>query len=74
MPWRNIRIVDNSVEGLNEHLSLLVGRYVQTKVIRVRNKGLMINATKLLAWSRRLIFGGPFIALGLTGKSLSDVK
>ena len=26
------------VEVLNEHLSLLVGRYVPTKVIRVRNK------------------------------------
>ena len=29
---------DNPVEFLNEHLSLLVGRYVPTKVIRVRNK------------------------------------
>ena len=29
---------DNPVEVLNEHLSLLVGRYVPTKVIRVRNK------------------------------------
>ena len=27
-----------SVEVLNEHLSLLVGRYVPTKVIRVRSK------------------------------------
>ena len=30
--------------------------------------GLMINAGVLLASSRRLIFGGPMIALGLTGK------
>ena len=29
---------DNPVEVLNEHLSLLVGRYVPTKVIHVRNK------------------------------------
>ena len=29
---------DNPVEVLNEHLSLLVGRYVPTKVIRVHNK------------------------------------
>ena len=29
---------DNPVDVLNEHLSLLVGRYVPTKFIRVRNK------------------------------------
>ena len=34
LPWRNTLLV----EVLNEHLSLLVGRYVPTKVIRVRNK------------------------------------
>ena len=28
----------NPVEVLHEHLSLLVGRYVPTKVVRVRNK------------------------------------
>ena len=38
LPWRNIWLSDNSVEVLNEHLSLLIGRYVPTKVIRVRNK------------------------------------
>ena len=36
--------------------------------------GLMINAPMLLASSRRLVFGGPVIALGLTGKSSSAVK
>ena len=36
--------------------------------------GLMINAGILLASSRRLIFGGLLIALGLTVKSLSAVK
>ena len=38
MPWRNICLPDNPVEVLNEHLYLLVRRYVPTKVIRVRNK------------------------------------
>ena len=76
LPWRNIWSADNPVDVLNEHLLLLVLRFVPTKVIRVRNKiniGLMINAGMLLASSRRLIFGGPVIALGLTGKSLSAV-
>ena len=36
--WHNIWLSDNPVEVLNEHLSLLIGRYVPTKVIRVRNK------------------------------------
>ena len=36
--WRNIWLADNPVEVLNKHLSMLVGRYVSTKVIRVRNK------------------------------------
>ena len=35
LPWCNIWL---SIEVLNEHLSLLVGRYVPIKVIRVRNK------------------------------------
>ena len=34
----NIWLSDNPVEVLKEHLSLLVGCYVPTKVIRVRNK------------------------------------
>ena len=38
LPWRNIWFADNPVEVLNEDMSLLVGRYVPTKVIRVRNK------------------------------------
>ena len=37
LPWRNIWLSDNLVEVLNEHLSVLVGLYVPTKVIRVRN-------------------------------------
>ena len=38
LPWRNIWSADNPVEVLNQHLLLLVGRFVSTKVIRVRNK------------------------------------
>ena len=34
LPWRNIWLADNPVEVLNEHLSLLVGRYGLTKGIR----------------------------------------
>ena len=77
LPWRNIWLADNPVQVFNEHLSLLVGCYVPTKDIRVRNKislSLMINAGMILASSRRLIFGGPVMVLGLTGKSLSTVK
>ena len=36
--WQNIWLSDNHIEVLNEHLSLLVGRYVPTKVIRARKK------------------------------------
>ena len=39
LTWRNIWLSDNPVEVFNEHLSLLAGRYVRTKVIRVCNKG-----------------------------------
>ena len=38
LPWSNIWFADNLVEVLNEHLSRLVGRFVPTKVIRVRIK------------------------------------
>ena len=37
-PWRNIWPSDYPVDVLNEHLSLLVWRYVPTKVMHVRNK------------------------------------
>ena len=36
LPWCNIWSADNPVEVLNEHLLLLVGRFVPTKIIRVR--------------------------------------
>ena len=38
LPWRNIWSADNPAEVLNEYLLLLVGRFVPTKIIRVRNK------------------------------------
>ena len=38
LPWRNILSSDNPVQVLNEHLSLLVRRYVPTKIIHVCNK------------------------------------
>ena len=38
LPWHNLWSADNPVEVLNEHLLLLVGRFVPTKVIRVRVK------------------------------------
>ena len=46
MSWLNIWLADNTVDVLNEHLSLLVGRYLPIKVIHVRIKELawlMIN-------------------------------
>ena len=38
LPWDNTWLADNLVEVLNQYMSLLVGRYVRTKVICVRNK------------------------------------
>ena len=38
LPWHNIWHADNPVEVLNEHLYLLVGSCVPTKIIRVHNK------------------------------------
>ena len=38
LPWRSIWSADNPVERLNVHLSLLVERFVLTKVIHLRNK------------------------------------
>ena len=38
LPWHVIWLADNPVEVSNEHLFLLVGHYVPTKVIHVHNK------------------------------------
>ena len=37
LPWRNIRSADITFVVSNDHLLLLVGRFVPTKVIRVGN-------------------------------------
>ena len=73
--WHNVWSADNLVEVLNEHLLVLVGLYVPTKVIRVRTRvglGLMSNAGMLLDSSRWLVCSGPMIALGLIEKSLFE--
>ena len=77
LPWRNIWSADNPVEVLKEHLLCWLDVLFQPRSSMYAtsiNLGLMINAGILLASSRRLIFGGPVILLGLTGKSLSTVK
>ena len=38
LPWHNIGLSDNLVEVLNESISLLVERFIPTKVICVHNK------------------------------------
>ena len=58
--WHNILLADNPVEVLNEHMSLLVGRNVPTKVISVHNKDKpWFDDQCRLAFGpiRRLIFG-----------------
>ena len=74
LPWRNIWSADNPVV-LNEHLLLLVGRFIPTKVIRVRNKACFWPACRHafgrkqdahLRWTRG--------RSQLTGKSLSTVR
>ena len=72
LPWRYIWSADNPVEVLNEHLSLLVGRNVPTKVIRVcsKDKAWFDDQCRgAFTSNRRLIFGGPGIAPGISEKS-----
>ena len=74
LPWCNIWSSDNPVEVLNEHLLLLVGRFVPSKIIRVRNKDkpwFDDQCRHAFDLKQEAHFGGPVIALGLTGKSLS---
>ena len=77
LPWGIIWFADNRVEVLTEYLLLRVGVLLQQRSSACAtwiNSGFMINAGMQLASSCRLIFGGPVIALGLTGKSMSAVK
>ena len=65
LPWSNIWLADNPAEVLNENLSLLVGRYVTTKVSRVGNKDkpwFDDQCRHAFGLKRRNIFGGPVIA------------
>ena len=57
-------------------LLLLVGRFVRTKVICVCNKDKPFDdqCRHAFGLKQSVIFSGPVIALGLTGKSLSSVK
>ena len=73
--WSTL-VEQNPVEVLNEHLLLLVGRFVPTKIILVRNKNkpwFDDQCRHTFASSKRLNFGGPMIDLTLTGESLSAV-
>ena len=70
LPWRNIWSSDNPVEVLNEHLYQPRSSMYVTRI----SLGSMIYANVLSTSSRRVIFGGPLIALRLIGKSLFAVK
>ena len=77
LPWRSVWSADNPVERLNVHLSLLVKRFVLTKVIRVRNEDKpWLNDACRLAFDikKEPISGGLVIALELTGMSLSIAR
>ena len=68
----NILSSVNPVQVFNEHLSLLYGRYGKPRLFVCAARislGLIISEGALVASSRRLIFGGPVIASGFTGKS-----
>ena len=75
LPWRNIWLADNPVEVLTEHLSLLLGRYVATKVIPVRNKdnqcmhGFGLKQEVHLWWThdRSLVNRGEFVRCQVRG-------
>ena len=77
LPRRSIWCAVNPVEVMNQHLFLLVERFVPTKVIRVRNKDnpwFNDDCRRASTSSRRLIVGGLVIALELTGMSFSITR
>ena len=77
LPLRNIWSSDNTVEVLNEHLLLLVVRFVPIKVIRVHNKDkpwFDDQCRRARGLKQGALFGGPVIALWFTGSSLFTVK
>ena len=76
LPWRSIWSADNLFERLSVHLSLLVERFVLTKVISVHNKdnGLIMTSGLHSTSSRGPISGGLVIALEFTSMSLSIAR
>ena len=77
LSWRNIWLVDNPVQVLSEHLSLLVGCFVPSQVICLRNKDkpwFDDQCHHAFDLNRMLIFDGLVIAFGSTRKSLPAVK
>ena len=73
VPWCNIWSAGNPVKVLNDHLLLLVGRFVPIKVIRVRNNDKSSfddQCRYALGIKQESDFGGPVIAVGLTGMSV----
>ena len=77
LPWHNIWLSDNPVEVLMNNCPCWLHVMYQSRssmcVTRLSLR-LIINAGILLVLSRRLIFIGDVITLGLTGKSLYAVK
>ena len=71
LPWRNIWSSGNPGEILNVHLSLLVGCYVPTKVIRVRNEDkpwVDDQCMRAFGFKPEAHLSEHVIARGLTGK------
>ena len=69
--WHNIWLADNTGEVLNEYMYVLVGRYVPSKVIRVRNKDKPWFDDQC---RQEVNLGELVFVLGLAGKSLFAVK
>ena len=57
LPWRNIWLAENPVEVLKEHLSLLVGRYVPTKIVM---SFLPFYSNDQVEWSTKLKHGSKY--------------
>ena len=74
LPWQSIWSADNPVERLNVLLSLLVERFVPTKVIRVCSKDkpwFNDDCRHAFGIKQGAISAGLVISLELTGMSLS---
>ena len=77
LPWQSIWSADSPVERLNVHLSLLVERFVPTKVMRVRNKDkpwFNVDCRHAFDTKQGPISGGLVIALEITWMSMSITR